>query len=312
MLHLISHINILPATANFIDDIFESFNNWISKHLCHAVDFLLENADLIYRACVKRAVGLFSMDPSSFSAEGYSYVSSLANGAFYTLGTTLVAVFFLIGFFSESVDVKNEMRLETLLKGAIKFSVAEFFVLNSLKISKSLFGLVASLVGGDALADASFYPQALADILGANDITMSLEYGLGIFFFGLLAAIVIIVCGIILLYIAYSRFFKIMVILPYGVLANSTLAGSHTLRHTAVSYWKHLLGVILEAVTIIMAIGISAKIFASGTLSFFVYADYSDTTAYAVCSIMEMTLVVLITAGVVKSAGTLTNKALGL
>lgn len=304
-------MNILRPSVGFIGNIISDIGDWFVEICCDNAKFLLESGMGIYNSLAQHAVELLSESPDSFSGAGMSYVTSLANGSFYVLGTALVAVFFLIGFFSESIDVKNEIRLETLLKGLIKFSVAEYFVINALSLSKKLFAFVGALVGGNTTITFSLphtLNESLSDPLGNG---INIGGAIGSVFLGLLSAVVLIVCGFILCYSAYTRFFKIMVMLPYGVLANSTLAGNRTLQHTAISYWKHMLGVILEAVTMIMAIGLSAKMFSSGSLNLFSSAGVSSSV-YITYMMIEMIFCPLITVGIVKGAGQLTNKALGL
>lgn len=310
MVGLISNLSILRPKAGFIENIITTLYESAVVKLCEGAKFLLESGMGIYNSLAKHAVELLSKSPDSFSGEGMSYITSLANGSFLVLGTSLVAIFFLIGFFSESIDIKNEMRLETLLKGLIKFSVAEYFVVNALSISKKLFAFVGALVGSNTTVTFSLPPELSMSLTEPVENGVNFGGALGSLFLGLLSTVVLIVCGLILCYSAYTRFFRIMVMLPYGVLANSTLAGNRTLRHTAVSYWKHMLGAILEAVTMIIAIGLSAKMF-SGGLSLFSAAGVSNSV-YITYLMIEMIFCPLITVGIVKGAGQLTNKALGL
>lgn len=311
MFELISDVNILQLSAGFIGNIINSVGEWFIGFFCDGAKLLLDTGMGVYNSLAKHAVELLSKSPESFSGSGMSYVTSLANGSFYVLGTALVAVFFLIGFFSESIDIKSEMRLETLLKGLIKFSVAEYFVINALPLSKKLFAFVGALVGSNTTVAFSLPPALNAALTAPIENGVNVGGAIGCFFLGLLSTAVLIVCGLILCYSAYTRFFKIMIMLPYGVLANSTLAGNRTIQHTAVSYWKHMLGVILEAVTMIIAIGLSAKMFSSGGLRLF-SADGISLSVYCNYMMIEMIFCPLITVGIVKGAGQLTSKVLGL
>ena len=62
----------------------------------------------------------------------------------------------------------------------------------------------------------------------------------------------------------YVRFLKILVIVPFGSVASSTLSGNRMVSHTAVSYFKYFLSVVLEAVTIALSIIVSNAILSYG------------------------------------------------
>ena len=62
----------------------------------------------------------------------------------------------------------------------------------------------------------------------------------------------------------YVRFLKILVIVPFGSVASSTLSGNRMVSHTAVSYFKYFLSVVFEAVTIALSIIVSNAILSYG------------------------------------------------
>ena len=58
---------------------------------------------------------------------------------FVAVGASLVVLFFVIGFCSESIDVKDEMRFESILRMLIRLGLAEWFVANNVTIMKAFF-----------------------------------------------------------------------------------------------------------------------------------------------------------------------------
>ena len=56
---------------------------------------------------------------------------------FVAVGSSLVVLFFVIGFCSESIDVKDEMRFESILRMLIRLGLAEWFVANNVTIMKA-------------------------------------------------------------------------------------------------------------------------------------------------------------------------------
>ena len=106
-----------------------------------------------------------------------------------------------------------------------------------------------------------------------------------------------------------TLFLKLLVIVPLGSIAFSTMGGNRMVSHTAVSYSKYFLSVVFEAVTMALAI-ILCNAFINAGLPTFTgdYADWAKTLIY----LCEMTFTIALTVGSVKGAQTLTSKAFGL
>ena len=122
-------------------------------------------------------------------------------------------------------------------------------------------------------------------------------------------ALVIIFCGFMLIYTVYFRFLKILVVVPFGALAFSTVSGNRMVSHSAVSYAKYFLSIVLEAVTMALAIIVCNAFLNAGLPTF--TSDYADWTK-ALMYMCELTFSVAMTVGAVKGAQGLTSKALGL
>jgi hypothetical protein len=124
-----------------------------------------------------------------------------------------------------------------------------------------------------------------------------------------LLSIIIIICGFFLIYTVYFRFLKLLILVPMGALAFSTMGGNRGVSHTTVSYFKYFLSVVFEAVTMALAI-IVCNAFISAGLPAFAndYAQWVQTLMY----LCEMTFTIALTVGSVKGAQNLTSKAFGL
>jgi len=100
-----------------------------------------------------------------------------------------------------------------------------------------------------------------------------------------------------------------MIIVPMGAIAYSTLAGNRNVSHTALSYSRYFLSVVLEAVTMALSIIICNAFVSAGLPSFTgSYADWAKTLIY----LCEMTFTIALTVASVKGAQNLTSRALGL
>ena len=218
-----------------------------------------------------------------------------------------MVLFFVIGFCSESIDIREEMRFEVILRMLIRLGLAEWFVANNVTIMKSFFTAVGNLVG---LLSAGSYTTLEIDSTQA-DIIENLGFGesLIMLILAALLSIIIIICGFFMIYNVYFRFLKLLIIVPMGSLAFSTMGGNRAVNHTVAAYCKYFLSVTLEAVTMALAIIVCNAFVNAGLPSFTgSYSDWAQTLIY----LCEMTFTIALTVGSVKGAQSLTSKAFGL
>lgn len=256
---------------------------------------------------VSLVFALLGQSPVNFKGGGPWAVIEGIEPIFVAVGSSLVVLFFVIGFCSESVDVREEMRFEVILRMLMRVGIAEWLVANNVTIMKAFFTSVGNLVG---LLTAGTAPTLSIDSTQA-DIIKDLDFGpsLVMLILAALLSIIIIICGFFLIYTVYFRFLKILIIVPMGAIACSTLSGNRTVSHSAVTYFKYFLSVVLEAVTMALAI-IICNAFVNAGLPEFTgsYADWAQTLIY----LCEMTFTIAMTVGSVKGAQNLTSRALGL
>lgn len=250
---------------------------------------------------------LLGQSPTEFKGGGPWRVISDIEPIFVGVGSSLVVLFFVIGFCSESIDVKEEIRFETVLRMLMRLGIAEWLVANNVTIMKAFFQSVGTLVGliTNSGTTKLKIPQEQQDIIEGLGFGESLL----MMILAVIIALVIIFCGFMIVYTVYFRFLKILVIVPFGAIAFSTTSGNRMVSHTAVTYAKHFLAVLLEAVTMALAI-IVCNAFLNAGLPTFI-SDYADWTK-ALMYMCELTFSVAMTVGSVKGAQSLTSKMLGL
>ena len=250
---------------------------------------------------------LLGQSPTEFKGGGPWRVISDIEPIFVGVGSSLVVLFFVIGFCSESIDVKEEIRFETVLRMLMRLGIAEWLVANNVTIMKAFFQSVGTLVG--LLTNSGItklkIPQEQQDIIEGLGFGESLL----MMILAVIIALVIIFCGFMIVYTVYFRFLKILVIVPFGAIAFSTTSGNRMVSHTAVTYAKHFLAVLLEAVTMALAIIVCNAFLNAGLPTF--TSDYADWTK-ALMYMCELTFSVAMTVGSVKGAQNLTSKMLGL
>lgn len=256
---------------------------------------------------VSLVFALLGQSPAEFKGGGPWAVITGIQPLFVAVGSSLVVLFFVIGFCSESVDVKEDMRFEVILRLLIRLALAEWFVANCITIMKAFFTSIGNWV--KALSANS---SAILKINSEEaEVIKNLGFGESLLMLILasLLAIIIIICGFFLIYTVYFRFLRLLVIVPIGAIAFSTMGGNRTVSNTVVTYCKYFLCVCFEAVTMALAIIICNAFINAGLPTFTsTYADWTQTLIY----LCEMTFAIALTVGSVKGAQTLTSKVFGL
>ncbi|MCI9600214.1 MAG: hypothetical protein HFI17_06870 [Lachnospiraceae bacterium] len=275
--------------------------------LGEAILALLEIVFGFWNSQVTLVFELLGQSPVGFKGGGPWGLVERVEPLFVALGSNLVVLFFVIGFCSESVDIREEMRFEVILKMLIRVAISQWMVVYNVTIMKALFTSCGNLIG---LLGAN---QNVALSIDSDQAQIIEELGFGTSIVFLILAVflslIVIICGFFLLYNVYFRFLKIMVIVPFGAIAGSTLAGNRGISNTFVNYMKYFISVVFEAVIMALAI-LLCNIFISSGLPEFTgnYADWAKTLIY----LGEMTFTVALTVGSVKGAQNLTSRALGL
>lgn len=273
-------------------------------------DKILELLEMVFgfwNNQVNLVFALLGQSPVSFKGGGPWALVEGMEPVFVAVGSSLVVLFFVIGFCSESVDVREEMRFEVILRMLIRLVLAEWLVANNVTIMKAFFQTIGNLV--NTLSAGSCTTLAIDSTQA--EIIRDLGFGEGLIMLILAAllSVIVLICGFFMIYTVYFRFLKIMVIVPMGSIALSTLAGNRNVANTASNYAKYFLSVAFEAVTMALAVMLCNAFISAGLPSF--TGSYSDW-AQALIYLCEMTFTIALTVGSVKGAQSLTSKALGL
>ena len=251
---------------------------------------------------------LLGQSPDTFKDGGPWQTIEAINPIFVAIGSSLVVLFFVIGFCSESIDVKEEMRLERILQLLIRLGIAEFFVANNVSIMKAIFETVGNIIGSISGTDSVVQVKMTKDVA---ETFLDLGFGESLLMLIItsILSLVVIVCGFFLIYTVYFRFLKILIIVPLGSVAYSTMSGNHMLTNTAITYTKYFISVVFEAVMMALALIVCNSFLNAGLPEF--TADLATWTK-ALFYVCEMTFTIALTVGSIKGAQGLTSKALGL
>ena len=89
---------------------------------------------------------LLGQSPANFKGgEPWQIIMNL-QPLFVAIGSSLVVLFFVIGFCAESVDIREEMRFGTILKMFMRIGIAQWLVVNSITILKAFFTSIGNMV----------------------------------------------------------------------------------------------------------------------------------------------------------------------
>lgn len=286
-----------------------------SLDLSEGILQLLEVSYDIYNMLLKHAVGLICVDPSFWEGGSPWQIIEKINPYFVSVGCSLVVLFFVIGFCNSSTDTRNDVRFETILKSLIRVGVAEYFVVNSLTILKAIFGSVAALanlVSGGGLSRG--LTVKLSDKMTKAVKKVDFPGNIIPLFISLLVFLGMVICGFVLIYTAYVRIVRCLVIVPYGAIAFSTMAGdSQMIAQVLPSFIKYFISTVLETVTMIIGLMLSSAIVSSNTFQgIFSLTTEVGSVGHVVNLLLSTVMICFVTIGIVKSAQTITQRALGL
>lgn len=217
---------------------------------------IVDVIEKIFSYALNMGGGLLGKDPKAFAGElGVWDTITGINSKIIPVACALLTLFFLIGFCENSIDVKEELNLELCIKLFIRIGIAEYFVINSIDIVIALFDFTTGLAIFST-ADLESFEYKTIGIDGNIEATtiagrIVLLFMLAIFF------MVAVLCAAVIIITVYMRFFKILIAIPYGTFAFSTVSsGSHWLNGTVSAFIKYMLSALLEA----FSMGIALKI----------------------------------------------------
>lgn len=117
---------------------------------------LLEAVFGFWNNQISLVFAMLGQSPVSFKGGGPWAVIEGIEPVFVAVGSSLVVLFFVIGFCSESIDVKDEMRFESILRMLIRLGLAEWFAQTTRMTSHS-----ASVIWGVNVPVFIFTPSSL-------------------------------------------------------------------------------------------------------------------------------------------------------
>ena len=169
-------------------------------------DKILELLEIVFgfwNNQVNLVFALLGQSPVSFKGGGPWALVEGVQPVFVAVGSSLVVLFFVIGFCSESVDVREEMRFEVILRMLIRLGLAEWLVANNVTIMKAFFQTIGNLV--NTLSAGSYTTLAIDSTQAAIIRDLGFGEGLIMLMLAALLSVIVIICGFFMIYTVYFR-----------------------------------------------------------------------------------------------------------
>lgn len=247
---------------------------------------LLEAGKMLSEPLIDYGYKCLTLDPVVVNyGSGYGLATGV-NMVFSTIACSLATVFFVIDFCSSSVDIRQTLTFENVMKLLIRISICGFFITHAADICYYLIRAVNAMIDivtGSISGKVPFmtnpdgsvlYSTNVIDKFNGSDLGARLTklsgfdalvgaadmsswwFGLIITILALIAVAVSVGCGIYLVGVGLIRIFKIYMVLPFASLAFASMAaGSNTeIGRTLPVYIKSFLGLLFEGIAVVIGI----------------------------------------------------------
>lgn len=279
-----------------------SITSWITDKLVEwfGGGIWIELAAEIWNATLSVVYAMLGANPTSGTyAEAWNIVKNLYI-TFSSVGSSLLVLFFLIGYCRDVTDLRTEMTLDGTIKIFIRLVITINVFNSAIDWMPKLFGWAINLLGLTSETSVTINAQDIIDQVTGSGWGFMTLFLLGFLFF-LVAA----VCCVIVILTCIGRFLKLYVITPLATIAVSTLAGGGQIAQTGYAYIKTFLAYTFEIVVIGIALAVSGS-FVSAS-SFF---DSGSNSSLLIMIEAMIKMIAVTTA--VKGSETALRKALNL
>lgn len=185
----------------------------------------------------------------SFNSNFYNTIYQLTR-VFRVIAIQLVVLFFLIGFCSTAMDLKEQLTMENILKLFIKIGITQYFVMQSSAIMFDIYSFIISIINRIGLPDLKYITTD--GLYVSNKIYEMSDIGRVVFLF--IAFFYLVICagvGMMIVYIAFMRMIKIGLAEIYSPLAFSTIASnSRHLSEILPTFLKYMFGLLIEGISL--------------------------------------------------------------
>lgn len=324
--------------SSWFEDLWDGIVTFVLDFVCglfaSGIESLYRNGSSLYDNCAEKAVDILTRSSNDMAPSAFTNAMNMLNKGFLGLGLLLCATAFIVVLGQDSLEGLRDKRYEVWIKHVIMFIIATNLTAATPDIMLQLDtwgGAFASFaksnMGGSTytIADSSGSYDADVDSIldpftekdGGKRVAKKdadgkiVDGAVGTGFFGLIVAILYflstVVCGMIILYQAYTRFFKMLIAIPYSGLGFGALCGGHEVKRTFDSFLRYVLSIQISAGTMVMILVLVGTLMTGTNAPTGIFG--SDGTAQL---LLEKIFMCFCGVGLIKSADQLTERMLGL
>lgn len=255
--------------------------------------------NMVWNAVMTLVYGAMTTTPQGFSADAWNYVSGVLYPWSLGIGAVLLNLFFMIGYFRQTANIKENMTTEVLVSLLVKVIMANVLMSSGLDIIQAFFSLSAGLSSQVFFQPPSYTVNGISveDMLFFQSI------------YGVIYMCVAVVSAVTIFLAVYGRFLKLYVAAAVGPIAVSTLAGGMGVENTAHAWIRAFLSYAFEIVIIAIELSIAGKVI--GGINWGMFDGISAIVNGASKSAQAMFTMVIL-AGTVKGTDTLMHRMFGL
>ncbi|HUM83942.1 MAG TPA: hypothetical protein PLN48_09200 [Lachnospiraceae bacterium] len=271
------------------------------------VDLYVEASQNIFNWAVNCCEALLGITPQSYgNADAWTKVMSSVYPVFLTIGSALLTFFIIYGFCRESVDLHSNFTWEAMVRLFIRAFLANGLLLGIRAIAAEI------LTWSSSLATSILGNGAAINLSNSTHFSISLFGGMIGSFIGFILMAYSCVCACVLIYTVYSRYFRILIMLPFAPVAMSTIAGGVETGRTASAWFRTFLATSLEIVAIGIAFIIAGFFVGNTSVLLTALGAEEGSNVYCWASLAIIMLNMAIVVGSVKGAEGVVKRCLGL
>ncbi len=275
------------------------------------MDSIFKSALGIWNWCVQFAIGWLRANPETLYDGQMWSVAETIHSALLPVAYSLLVVWFLWGLVSSVSSLKELRNFEHVAGNLLRLAIAKTLVEASLDIALMIIGTVQGIV--DALGGTAYGNPNIITATDASSLTDVLKITIWqdpgkwllVFALCLLFLLASIGCGISILLIVISRFYRLFMYVIFAPIPISSFASPDSaVNGIAKHYLKSLMGITFQAAVIylsVMLYPVFLTLFSSGMF------PVTDTLIAVFCQTIfyEVLLLTLIKASdqIVKELG---------
>lgn len=220
----------------------------ILQFLANTIFFRLGSK--VWEWMIQMVFGVMTVQPQGFSGSAWGFVSGTVYPVTLSVGVLFLNLTFMIGFFRQASNLKQNFTFEILLEMGIKVLFANVLMQSGLEIMQGMFQAASGLAG--AVASDRRFGVMPEDIDAGSTLFGCL--------FGVIYFLVCLVCAVMIFLAVYGRFMQLYVMVACAPLALPFLAGGHGVERTGSAFIRAFLGKCFEIVVIALFLGIGTRL----------------------------------------------------